>query len=201
MIIFGTGSANLETIQASNEVCEHCNQEDSIFFSYYRRHVHIFWIPVFPLAKTGCSYCSHCKQRLAPKQMSRGLKTKFENTKQQVNDPLWQFTGTIILVFLIGITGYTSSRSEKNIVSYLDDPSVGDIYEYRSESGNYSTMMLKHISPDSLYMSLNFYEIPKASRLYNIDKHKNYRKEVYAFSKEEIKSMKNSGTIFNINRP
>lgn len=201
MIIFGTGSTNLETIQVNNEVCSYCNKENTLLFSYSRRHAHIFWIPIFPLDKTGRSYCSHCQQTLSIKQMPYSLKTKFKNTKQHVKGPLWQFSGAIIFILLIGITGYTSSKSKKNTLNYMEAPSVGDIYEYRSESGNYSTMMLKRITRDSLYMSLNYYEISKPSRLYNIDKKENYPKEVYGYSKEEIKNMKNSGAILHVNRP
>ncbi|WP_047247645.1 hypothetical protein [Maribacter thermophilus] len=133
--------------------------------------------------------------------MPIGLKTKFKNTKDQVKGSFWQFSGTIIFILLIGLTGYTSSISKKNTTSYLKTPAVGDIYEYRLDSGYYSTMVLKRITRDSLYMALNYYEMPKQSRLYNIDKEKNYRQEIYGFSKEEIKSMKNSGTILNIKRP
>ncbi|HDZ07059.1 hypothetical protein LCGC14_0473710 [marine sediment metagenome] len=61
-------------------------------------------------------------------------------------------------------------------------------------------MKLQKITSDSLYLSLNDYEISKKSRLYKIDKSENYSDVTYGYSKSEISQMQKDGIILEINR-
>ena len=200
MIFFGTGSANLEAVKARNATCKHCKKDETIYINIYRRHTHIFWILVFPLGKNGNSYCSHCKEVLRPKHMSENLKMQYKNIKGNAKGPLWQFSGLALLVCFIGFAIYAGARDKQNTKKYLDSPVVGDIYEYRANNGSYSTMKLRNITNDSLFLSLNDYEIDKRSRLYKIDKEQNYPETTYGYSKVEITLMQAEGIILEINR-
>ncbi|WP_133685585.1 hypothetical protein [Maribacter spongiicola] len=61
-------------------------------------------------------------------------------------------------------------------------------------------MRLEKVTSDSLYLSLNDYEISKKSRLYKIDKEENYSEVTYGYSKNEISQMQKEDIIFDINR-
>ncbi|MGB3145716.1 MAG: hypothetical protein WBB24_16575 [Maribacter sp.] len=200
MIFFGTGSANVTTVKTVNTICEHCNNADTLYINIYRRHAHIFWIPVFPFTKTGSSYCNHCKEVLAPKQMPEKLKRQYKNIKANAKGPIWQFSGLAILVFLIAFGVYSNGKDTENTLSYLNKPAVGDVYEYKTNNGSYSTMKLRKFTNDSLFLSLNDYEIGKKSRLYKIEKIENYPEATYGYSKSEMKLMKSDGIILKINR-
>ncbi|APQ16551.1 hypothetical protein [Maribacter hydrothermalis] len=200
MIFFGTGSANLGAVKTRNITCQHCNNQNTVFINIYRRHAHIFWIPVFPINKSGSSYCTHCKEVLSPKEMPEGLKMQYKNIKGNAKGPLWQFSGLAILACLIGFAIFSSGKDKENTQVYLSDPVVGDIYEYKADNGNYSTMKLKKVTEDSLYLSLNDFEISKKSRLYKIDKDENYPEITYGYSKTEMLQMQKQGVILDINR-
>ena len=150
MIFFGTGSASLDSVKTRNITCQHCSNQDTIYINIYRRHAHVFWIPVFPL----------------------------------------------LIVFAI----YSSGKNKEDTQLYLTQPAVGDIYEYEANNGSFSTMRLEKVTTDSLFLSLNDFEISKKSRIYKIDKDENYSEITYGYSKSEMIQMHKEGIIFDINR-
>ncbi|WP_424002081.1 hypothetical protein [Maribacter sp. IgM3_T14_3] len=200
MIFFGTGSAKLNSVITRNITCQHCNNQDTVYINIYRKHAHVFWIPMFPLGKSGSSYCTHCKETLSPKQMPEALKMQYKNIKSDAKGPIWQFSGLLVLALLIGFAIYSGGKDKENTQLYLSAPAVGDIYEYKADNGSYSTMRLMKVTSDSLYLSLNDYEISKKSRLYKIDKDENYSEVTYGYSKNEISQMQKEGIILDINR-
>ncbi|MDP2527632.1 hypothetical protein [Maribacter dokdonensis] len=200
MIFFGTGSASLDSVKTRNITCQHCNNQDTIYINIYRRHAHVFWIPVFPLGKSGSSYCTHCKETLSPKQMPEALKMQYKNIKGEAKGPIWQFSGLLIFALLIVFAIYSSGKNKEDTQLYLTQPAVGDIYEYNANNGSYSTMRLEKVTTDSLFLSLNDFEISKKSRIYKIDKDENYSEITYGYSKSEMIQMHKEGIVFDINR-
>lgn len=200
MIFFGTGSTNVASELTRNITCKHCNNHNTVYINIYRRHFHVFWIPVFPFTKSGNSYCSHCKEVLRPKNMPEALKMQYKTIKDNAKGPLWQFAGLGIFACLVAFAFYSSGKNKENTQLYLANPEVGDIYEYQVENGYYSTMKLKKVTSDSLFLSLNDFEISKKSRLYKIDKEENYPDTMYGYSKHEIRIMQKEGVIFDIER-
>jgi hypothetical protein len=67
----------------------------------FQRYAHIFWIPFFPIGKTGASQCGHCKQVLKEKEMPSSLKMAFDDVKSRTKTPYWTFAGVAIIVVLI----------------------------------------------------------------------------------------------------
>ncbi|WP_089262316.1 hypothetical protein [Maribacter sedimenticola] len=132
--------------------------------------------------------------------MSDQLQLQYKNIKGNVKGPTWQFSGLLLLICLIGLIIYTTGRDKLNTKLYLSEPEIGDIYKYRVDNGNYSTMKLVSITQDSLFLSLNDYEISKRSRIYKIDKPENYPDTYFGYSKHEISLMEKDGTILEINR-
>lgn len=200
MIIFGTRSAHINSVQSRNTTCPSCEKTGHITFSFFRKHAHIFWIPTFPLNKTGVSQCQHCKNVLEEKQMPERLRREFNEAKKEAKGPLWQFSGLILFATLFIWVGYQSKQDKKSQGEFIEAPQQGDLYKYKIESGSYSTFKIDSVSKDSVYVFLNNYEISKSSRIYKIDKEKNYSKDLYSFSKEELKEMYSKGKITDIDR-
>jgi hypothetical protein len=132
--------------------------------------------------------------------MPERLKMEYQNFKSDAKGPIWQFSGLFLIICLIGFSGYSSSKDKENTAKYLSEPVIGDIYEYRIETGSYSTMKVMQVTTDILFVSLNDYEISKSSRMYKIDKAENYSDEIYGISRKEIQAMKVNGNIVGINR-
>ncbi len=200
MIIFGSGSAHVKTEKARNATCGNCKNQGTISFSVFRKHAHIFWIPMFPLHKTGASQCGHCQQVLKPNEMPEPLKREYQTFKTDVKGPIWQFSGLVLLACLIAFAGYSSRKDNDNTISYLARPAKGDIIEYRTETNQFSTMKVIEVMQDSILVSLNSYEIARSSKIHKIDKHENYADDYYTIAKTELQTMHSEGTLLDINR-
>lgn len=98
MIIFGTRTKFLNGSTATAN-CSHCGSTQTVRLSFALNYFHIFWIPMFPLSKTGISQCSHCKQALYANQMPDGLKAVYNEEKAKVKTP-WVYRFGLILIGL-----------------------------------------------------------------------------------------------------
>lgn len=102
MIIFGTRSGNLKSPQTEAYDCNYCQSEKSVWYYFYQKYFHIFWIPFIPYGKTGSSVCSHCKQVLSANQMPEPQKQQFLDIKKDLKTPIGYKIALIILLLLIG---------------------------------------------------------------------------------------------------
>ncbi len=201
MIIFGTRTAFIGSKKSTTNVsCNHCGTTGQIVYSIFRSHFHVFWIPVFPTGKKAVSECQHCKRTLSYKEMSAEMKKECNSIKNDIKGPIWQFSGLFIFAALIVFAGFASKNDKKNEAEYLKSPAVGDIYEYFTDTKQYSTMKVSKVTTDSVFVQLNDYEISRSSKLYKIEKDENYSEYTYGYSIDEIKSMYGEKIIIDINR-
>jgi len=200
MIIYGSRSTTLLTAVLPDEKCSNCQTQGSIVMGVYSKYAHIFWIPMFPIGKVGISQCQHCKQVLKVNEMPPELKKQYWSIKNQAKAPIWQFIGLGIIAFIVIMTIISTNIDKKNEAQYLAAPQSGDIYEYKTEDGNYSTWKLTKVTTDSLGISLNKYTISRITSLYKIEKPENYPDTTVWISKPTIAKMYSNGRISGIKR-
>lgn len=200
MIIFGIRSAHIHSEPINGATCPSCGSQGTLSIHVYRNHAHVFWVPMFPIEKKGFSQCQHCKNVLEPKEMPNAIKAEFEQVKSNSKGPIWQFSGLGLFAILIAVAVYANNENSKLDLEYLQTPQVGDVYEYKIESGRYSTLKVVEVAGDSVFVSPNDYEINKRTKLDEIDKAENYGELSYSISTKELKEMYDSGEIFDVNR-
>lgn len=200
MIIFGIKAVHLTTVELKMATCPNCRTQGSMVLSIFRKHAHIFWIPLFPVGKKGVTQCQHCKNVLKTKEMPEFVKREYHNLKDETKGPIWQFAGSGIIIALIIWASYSSGENKKLDLKYIASPVTGDIYEYKIESRVYSTLKVVNVSNDSVFISPNDYEISRKSKIYKIDKPENYSETSYGISRSKLKEMYDSGDIFDVNR-
>ena len=200
MIIFGLRNAHVKTVKSETSTCESCGKHGSILLSTFRRHIHVFWIPMFPVGKNGFSECQHCKNVLEPKEMPAPLKREFDGLKSDAKGPIWQFSGLGLIAVLVVVGIYTSGQDKEQELIYISSPVEGDVYEYKIEARSYSTLKVVAVSDDSVFVSPNEYETSRRSKIYKIDKAENYADYTFGISREKLKEMYDAGDIFDINR-
>jgi hypothetical protein len=199
MIIYGSRPAHLKTVQPSIP-CSSCGQTGTLTLSAYSKHAHIFWIPLFPIGRLGISQCAHCKLALDDAGMAGDLKREYHNLKAETRVPIWQFSGLAVIVVIIALITYSGKEDEKKQLEYVADPAVGDIYKYKTETGNYSILKVVAVSADSVFVSPNEYETDRMSGVYKLDKAENYPDFSYGISKNQIKQMHAASDIYDIDR-
>lgn len=200
MIVYGTKAVHLKTENLKSISCPSCGTQGSLVLSIFRRHAHVFWIPLFPIGKTGVTQCQHCKHVLERKEMPENIKNDYYRIANESKGPIWQFAGLGLIAALFVFGAYSSKEESKREQEYLADPMQGDIYEYKTETGSYSSLKVIEVTEDSIFVSPNDYEISKMSQVYKIDKPENYADFYYGLSREEVNEMYSSGEIYDINR-
>ncbi|WP_242204255.1 hypothetical protein [Aestuariivivens insulae] len=204
MIIYGAKDVHLKTVKSTTGICPNCKIKGELSINIFRRHAHIFWIPLFPLWKKGISECSHCKKVMKYREMPESVKLEYQNLKIKTKGPIWQFIGIILIIVLaLGVTAmnkFGSKSYQKEKLELFASPLKGDVYEYEIRTGKYSTLKVKHVSADSIFFSPNNYESSSLIRLYKINKEENYSDKIYSMSREKLKAMYTKGKIFGVKR-
>lgn len=200
MVVYGTKAININSVQSETTTCDNCNSKGTITIDIFRKHAHIFWIPVFPFGKVGESECSNCKNILEPKEMPEQLKREYDSIKSVSKGPVWQFAGLSLIAILFAFGYYSSGEHKKLELQYLKTPLAGDVYSYKGENGNFSTLKVVSVSSDTVFVSPNDYEIDKRSKTYTIDKPENYPELFYGISIDDINKRYASNEIYDIDR-
>jgi hypothetical protein len=198
MIVYGSRSKELIKDVLSDQ-CPNCGKQNSIDMHVFQKYAHIFWIPIFPMGKTGVCQCDHCKQVLTLKEMPASLVISYENLKARAKTPVWMFSGLALLAVLITIGFISGKQNDAENARLILTPQAGDIFEIKLGRKHYTLYKVDQVNGDSVFVQLNDYETNKVAGLKDLKK-KAYSEEVMVFSKAELKQMLEKGEIIDIER-
>jgi len=201
MIIYGSRTTHLLTEQ-TQEPCANCKTANSIIVSIFQKYAHVFWIPFFPIGKTGVSQCSHCKQTFTLKQMPPILNNAYYRIAAKTKTPVWTFAGIFLIVVLgIGVSIHNHFRIEEE-KEYIASPKAGDIYDVQTGVGRYTIYKVEKVAGDSVYFRPNKYEIDKMTGVSKLMKEKSneYSDELLVTTKAKIKELYDKRNIYGVHR-
>lgn len=201
MIVYGYRSTHLKSGHLPNVKCPCGESKDKMTVSVFGRHVHIFWIPLFPAGKTPVFECQSCHKGFKKKELNDEGRLAYKNFKSTVKTPIWKYSGLAIIAVLIGFGFYSHKQDEAKIATYVEQPAMFDVYTFRTENNYYSTFKVLEVFKDSIYVSYNAMETNKLSGVKDIDLPKNYQDSLYyVLTPQTIKALHDSGDIMNISR-
>jgi zinc-ribbon family len=201
MIIYGTKAKEIGK-EIISEKCTNCGSILKIDMHVFQKYAHVFWIPFFPIGKTGVSQCDHCKQVLKLKEMPPSIKTSYDNLKAQSKTPVWMFSG-LALIALIIISGTISSKNnDKKNAKLILAPHKGDIFEIKTKENQYTIYKVDEVASDSVFIVVNAFETNLQTGIADIKKKgdSSFIYDAFGFSKKELKKMLEDGEILNIDR-
>ena len=198
MIIYGSKSKELAR-EILTDKCQNCGTQNSIDMHVFQKYAHVFWIPFFPMGKTGLSQCDHCKQVLKLKEMPATLTASYDNLKAQTKTPIWMFSGLALVAALITIGVISDNKKGEKNAQLILTPQVGDIFEVKTKDSQYTLYKVDQIEGDSVFIQTSNYEVNKITGLDDLKK-KDYSEDIYGFSKNELKGMLSKGEILDIDR-
>ena len=201
MIIYGSKATQIAT-ENINHMCSNCGTSNSIQITVFQKYAHVFWIPFFPIGKTGVTQCSNCKQVLEKKEFTEILKGSYNTLKATSKTPVWTFSGLALLCLLI-IFGVISGKEkdEKNAKLILS-PQKGDIYEVKIDYKQYTLYKVDTVAGDTVFILINEYETNKIRGLEGLKKRGDeaFMLEPLPIVKTKLKSMLEKGEIIDIDR-
>ncbi|MBX0288849.1 hypothetical protein K3G63_00280 [Hymenobacter sp. HSC-4F20] len=200
MIIYGYRSSHLRTEPIAGS-CPACATPDSLHASVFGRYAHIYWIPLFPIGKTGGSQCGHCQFVQQPKEMEPGLREAFSAVKHSARVPWWHFAGLLLLVIGIGWALVQNSDAQQASQQFITAPHKGDLYHVRTENGRYSLLKVQEAAGNSVKLLPNTYEMDQNSGLDELNKPENFDTVALELTRYELKLMLDKDQIVKVERP
>ncbi|TRX70760.1 hypothetical protein [Carboxylicivirga sp. M1479] len=143
---------------------------------------------------------SSLQKSCEPKEMNEDLKQAYKTMKSDTKIPFWHFSGAFIIVFLISLLTISNKAEAQDELLYLESPLSGDVYEYENGPERFSTLKVVEVSEDSVYFLYNNYDFSQRAGIEEIDVDSCYSEDIYMMSRQELKDMYSSGTIYDINR-
>jgi hypothetical protein len=200
MIIYGSRATQLakETI---SDPCPHCQSSNTLDLYVFQRYAHIFWIPFFPIGKTGVCRCAHCKQALKPREMPSPLRSAYTALAGKKKAPVWTFTGIALIGVLIIGSLTQSGRHDARTSALVKAPQAGDILEVKKSAGVYTLYKIAEVRPDSVAVLPLLYSVDNPSGLSKLESGSyGYAAEPKMYSRENLSVLVHAGEILDVIR-
>jgi zinc-ribbon family len=202
MIIYGSRSKQLAK-EILIDKCQHCGSQNSIDMHVFQKYAHVFWIPFFPVGKTGVSQCDHCKQVLKLNEMPSSLRDSYDNLKKQAKTPVWMYAGLALIAVIIIVSIINGKEKDAKNAKLILAPQRGDVFEIKTKSNQYTLYKVDEVRGDSVFVLMNNFESNMSSGLSEL-KGKgdvSYTTDmVLPLTKAELKQMLDKGEIMDIDR-
>lgn len=200
MIIYGSRATQLakETI---SDPCPQCQSSNTLDLYVFQRYAHIFWIPFFPVGKTGACQCAHCKQVLKLREMPSPLRSAYTALADQKKAPVWTFAGIALIGVLIIGSLTQSGRHDARTSALVKAPRAGDILEVKKSAGVYTLYKIAEVRPDSVAVLPLLYSVDNPSGLSKLESGSyNYAAEAKMYSRENLSVLLHAGEILDVIR-
>jgi hypothetical protein len=158
-----------------------------------KKYFHIFYIPFFPYGKKiTLITCNSCGNNVQNEELQR-------HYEQLAKPSLKYYAGLLILAALILAIVFAGISGKKDEARYLAAPQVGDVYTIKSQANNYYFLRLSEMKGDSLFAYHSNLEYNRYVTKFNKDDFF-VKDEVYGFTKNGLKAMKDSGELISVSR-
>jgi len=199
MIIYGT-KATLLKAEFIFDPCPNCRTANSVQINVYQRYAHIFWIPFFPIGKTGISVCNDCRQVLKLDQMPPSLKSSYDNIKAHTRIPVWTFAGIFLVAMGIIAIIISEKQKDEKVSKFILSPKKDDVFEIKLKDNEYTLYKVQRLEKDTVYFYANKYQTNQETGLSDLADKEYDTGMSYGLSKSELIKMNKNDEIIDIDR-
>lgn len=111
MIIYGSGEKTLKVKQDLKYICPECGK-NGIKFHFFQEYIHIFWIPLIPIARRKVAHCETCGIAYENKHIPQKFQDELTRLSKKTIIPIYLFSGLIIILLGIGGIIYNNQKSK-----------------------------------------------------------------------------------------
>lgn len=201
LIFFWRKWSDLLTEEIPGFKCPKCNEE-KVLYHVTGSYAHIFWIPMIPLWRNKSFICTACESFVDKKDIPEQQEDMIKEMKKNARTPWWYFSWLILLILVMIFWFFASKQSEKNNISYLENPIIGDIYETSLLTWDYPYSLDKVVSVTETWVWLlpNIYYVDMKSALDEINIDSYYTWEIEFLEKEWLLRLYENKFILDVNR-
>jgi len=198
MILYGT-KATLRKTEYIADSCPACGTANTMQMNAFQRYAHIYWIPFFPIGKTGVSQCTSCQQVLKFDQMTPALKMSYYNIKKQIPVPFWTFSGALALVVIFAGAAYMGRQKSDKVSKMITALKKDDILHVKLKENAFTLLKINKVAGDSIYFVANKYQTNLESGIDDLEG-KEYESETEVVTTADLQAMDKKDQILDVER-
>ncbi|OWP62008.1 hypothetical protein CDA63_16395 [Hymenobacter amundsenii] len=199
MVIYGYNSSHLRTEPAQGH-CPACATPDALRTSVFGRYVHLYWLPLLPIGKTGASECQHCHFVIRPKEMEPALRQSFRELKQRSRVPGWHFAGLLLALLGLGWNLVAQGNEVRANQSFISLPHKGDLYHVRTDNGHYSLWKVQDVAGNAVKLLANNYETDSPAQVAELNRPENFAPDPLELTRYDLNIMLEKEEIVDVVR-
>lgn len=182
------------------DACMDCSSHNSLELTVYQRYFRVFWIPVFPLGKTGSSKCSFCGEELKIKELPSSLQIAFENLKSECKTSPYYFIGSLIFLFMFAIAIASIEEDREGYVNYYSIAKSNDVIELRDEDYLITWYKVEQVKKDTLFVRKSSLKAKKVWKSFALKRSldTSFSKQLYPIAKQEFLQWNTDSKIMEI---
>ncbi len=198
MIVFGTSDPKHVKSEPVTGMCRACHEEDQLFVSTYVKYFHIWYIPIVTTGKHSEIRCNQCGAENGAK--TDEMMAAKKSLEKRTSIPWWHFLGVIIFGCAIVFGIFQAQIRSGYTEDYIEEPMVGDVYEYKDRNGDWSLFKIVKIEEDHYVIKYNKYYEERNSKLDKLDSPSKYHRESVQLPKDVVLKMYEDGKIGDVIR-
>lgn len=199
MIVYGTRAVHQKT-ELLYDPCPNCRATSSIQMNIYQRYAHVFWIPFFPIGKTGVSVCESCRQVLQLKQMPESLKPAYDSVKSNTRIPVWTFIGVFLIAGGIVAGVISEKQTAEKVSKLIMAPKQNDVFQIKLKDEQYTLYKVTKVQHDTVYFVANKYTIDQESHIEDLATKGYDESTTYGIPIKKLVAMNKNDEILDIER-
>ncbi len=199
MVIYGYHSSHLRTEPAPGN-CPACATPDALRTSVFGRYVHLYWLPLLPIGKTGTTECQCCRFVVRPKEMEPSLRQSFRELKQRSRVPGWHFAGLLLALLGLGWNLVAQGNEVRANQSFISLPHKGDLYHVRTDNGHYSLWKVQDVAGNAVKLLANNYETDSPAQVAELNRPENFAPDPLELTRYDLNIMLEKEEIVDVVR-
>lgn len=182
--------------------CFACGAQNSLQLNIYQRYFQLFRLPLFPAGKTGNSYCMHCSRTLNEEEMSISMQHTYRNVKMLSRTPLYTFSGSLLILLIIGSISYTRDLSRQHTMDLMIQPHQGDVYEIQLAEEHYTLYKVLDVTDDTVFLLMSQYETDRQRGLNQLHQkgERAYSHKPVSLARKELLHLLQTKQILDVER-
>ena len=204
MIIYGWRnklSASKPVVSANCTACGKGPLHATTNFRYF----HIYWIPIFPFARSLWLTCDACQGTFEPKKEDPQF-AMLSGSIQKESFPPFLFSGLVLAALLLGGLYHSNEQSQKRYQAIVQAPQAGDVLVMKlpkppDKNHRYGVGLVLGVSGENVQVATSSYFFRSASTALSSDsiallsKKESYSDEYLVYPKPALVGFLNDGTI------
>mgnify|MGYP003688226519 CR=1 FL=1 len=194
LIFYGSYNTVIDSFRPKGTECSNCGARNQIVSEKSAVVFHFMYVPIFPVQVTRIYVCVACNNEIDIVQNDEESIALARQLKSRKWLPLWMFSGPIMALVGFGVFSYFQKSKGEEMLQRMQN-NQNQIVEYETEEGSFTTMIIRKIKDDTVWLNYNNYQIDDYEYIGRITKSKNYNTDTARVSLKYLMEFFEDGKV------